>query len=169
MLAPAIAFFACADPLSVEGLRCPCAPGYSCRVEDETCVEEPRDGRRAPGPAGGLDLELLSARARERVELGPPGVLALAPLGVEPPGPLQPLQRGEERARVHLEHAARDARNAPGDAEAVHRLEAQRLADEHVQRALDDVGAGFVHDATRVLPVPLDPKSCDLQGRKPAT
>jgi hypothetical protein len=30
--------------------------------------------------------------------------------------------------------------DAAGDAEAMHRLEAQRLEDQHVERALDHVG-----------------------------
>lgn len=46
ILVPVLAMFACADPLSVEGLRCPCAPGYGCRVEDETCVESVAEVRR---------------------------------------------------------------------------------------------------------------------------
>jgi hypothetical protein len=33
-----------------------------------------------------------------------------------------------------------------GDAEAVHRLDAQRLQDEHVEGALDQVGVRLVHD-----------------------
>ena len=82
--------------------------------------------------------------AGERIELRTARVLGLAPLGVEPSGALQPLQRGEKRARVHLEHTTRDLLDAAGDAEAVHGLEAQRLENEHVERALDDVGIRLV-------------------------
>src|SRR5262249_13385698 len=49
-------------------------------------------------------------------------------------------------ARVHLEDAARDLFDAARDAEAVHRLEAERLEDQHVERALDDVGRRKLHD-----------------------
>ena len=96
----------------------------------------------------GLDLELFPAGARERVELRAARVLRLAPLGVEPARALQPLERGEERAGIDLEHAARDLLDAPRDAEAVHRLEAERLEDEHVERALDDIGVRLVHAKT---------------------
>jgi hypothetical protein len=34
----AVAAGACASTHSLEGLDCPCAPGYSCRLDDNTCV-----------------------------------------------------------------------------------------------------------------------------------
>ena len=42
----------------------------------------------------------------------------------------------------------------PRHAEAMHRLEAERLEDQHVERALDHVGAGagFVHETITILP-----------------
>jgi hypothetical protein len=40
----------------------------------------------------------------------------------------------------------------PRDAEAVHRLEAERLEDQHVERALDDIGRWLVHRNSRYLP-----------------
>src|SRR6185503_19266346 len=86
------------------------------------------------------DLELAAARARQRVVLRAPGVRRIAPFGVEPAGTLEALQRGEEGAGIHLEHAARDLLDPPADAEAVQRPEAQRLEDQHVQGPLDDVG-----------------------------
>src|SRR5436189_84412 len=83
--------------------------------------------RHAPGPLGGFGLELLPAGPGERVEPGATRVLRLSPFGIEPAGALQPLQGGEERSGVDLEDAARDLLHAAGDAEPVHRLEAQRL------------------------------------------
>ena len=77
-------------------------------------------------------------------------VLGLPPLRVEPPGTLEALQGGEQGAGVDLEDVARDLLDAPRDAEAVHRLEAERLEDQHVQRALNDVGGWFVHWPPRV-------------------
>ncbi len=90
---------------------------------------------------------LLPARVH-RVDLRAPRVLGLAPFGVEPAGALEPLQRRQQRSGVDLEDAARDLLDTPRDAEAVHRLEAERLEDEQVERALNDVGVGFVHAET---------------------
>ena len=87
--------------------------------------------------------------ARVSGRLRPARVLGLPPFGVEPSGALQPLQRRQQRAGIDLEDAARDLLDAPGDAEAVHRLETERLEDEHVERALDDVGIRFVHRTRR--------------------
>ena len=82
-------------------------------------LEQPSDGGDAAVPVGGFGLELLSSRARERVELRPARVLGIAPLGVEPAGALESLQGGEERPGIDLEHAARDLLDAAGDAESV--------------------------------------------------
>src|SRR5215210_4140360 len=112
-------------------------------------LQQPGDGRGAAGPVRGLDLELFSAGASERVEPRAARVLRLAPLGVEPSGALQPLQGGEEGSGVDLEHSARDLFDAAGDAEAVHGLKTEGLEDEHVERALDDVGVELFHDGAR--------------------
>ena len=81
-------------------------------------------------------------------------VFGLTPFRVEPALSLQPLQRDEERAGIHLEHPARDLLDAPSDPEAVHRLKAECLEDEQVERALNDVGAlgggGLAHGRFRV-------------------
>src|SRR5688572_25400101 len=92
-------------------------------------LEQTCHGGYAPRPVGSLGLELPSSRARELVELRAPRVLRLPPFGVEPAGALEALQGGEERARVHLEHTARDLLDAARDAEPVHGLEAERLED----------------------------------------
>jgi hypothetical protein len=38
----------CADPHEIDDLGCPCAPGYICRLEDQTCVA--RDDSEPPAP-----------------------------------------------------------------------------------------------------------------------
>src|SRR5262245_292204 len=111
-------------------------------------LQQTRDGGCPAVPVCGLRLELLLPRARERIELRAARVLGVAPLGVAPAGPFQPLQRDEQRAGIHAEHAARDLLDTARDAEAVHRLEAQRLENQHVERALDDVGGRVVHART---------------------
>ena len=75
----------------------------------------------------------------------------MSPLGVEPSGADESLEGGEERSGVHLEDAARDLFDASRDAVSVHRLEAQRFEDEHVERALNDVGVGRVHETTMTI------------------
>src|SRR4029079_7508430 len=101
-------------------------------------------------PVFRLDLELLPPRARQRIELGVPRVLCLAPLAVEPTCPLESLQRGEQRTGIHLEDAARNLLDPSRDPEAVERLQAQRLEDQHVQRPLDDVGILLLHAPLRM-------------------
>src|SRR4249920_3412071 len=108
-------------------------------------LEEPGNSRRASRPVFRLDLELLSSGAREVVELGASRVLGLSPLAVEPSRALETLERGEQRSRIHLEYVARDLLDASRDPEAVQRLQAQRLQDQHVQRSLNDVGIRLLH------------------------
>src|SRR5512144_1450103 len=98
-------------------------------------LEQPGDGAGAAVPVCGLGVELFAAGTGEAVELRAAGVLRVTPLGVEPAGALESLEGGEERPRIDLEDAARDLFDSTRDAEAVERLEAQRLEDEHVQRA----------------------------------
>src|SRR5262245_47660097 len=111
-------------------------------------LQDPSDGGRSPRPVRGFYLQLLPAGARQPVVLRAPGTGGLLPLGVEPSGTLQAAQRRQERAGIDLEHAARHLLDAAGNAESVHRLEAQRLENEHVERALNDVGVVRVHAST---------------------
>src|SRR5262245_47050725 len=112
-------------------------------------LQQACDGRGAPSPVVGFDGEWLFAFALERVIPCPPRILRVAPLGVEQPGALEPLERGEQRAWIDFEDAARDLLDAPSDAETVHRLEAEGFEDQHVQRALNDVGVWFGHGRLR--------------------
>ena len=72
----------------------------------------------------------------------------LPPRGVQPAGALQALQRGQQRAGIDLEGAAGDLLDAARDAEAVQGRQAQRLEDQQVQGALDDVRVGAVYSGT---------------------
>src|SRR5512138_1821851 len=96
--------------------------------------QQTRNRGGAPVPVGGFDVELTAAGARQSVELRTAGVFGAAPFGVEPAGALEALQRDEERAWVDLEDAARGLLDAAGDAEAMHRLEAERLQNQQVER-----------------------------------
>ena len=71
-----------------------------------------------------------SPRPGQAVELGPARVLGLAPLGVEPAGPLESLERGEEGAGIDLEDIPRNLFDPAGNAEAVEWVKAQGLEDQ---------------------------------------
>src|SRR5439155_21425211 len=103
-------------------------------------------------PVGGGGLELLLPGAGEFVKPRAARVLRVAPLGVQPSSAFETLERRQQGTRIHLEDAARDLLDAAGNAEAVHRLEAQSFQDEHVERALDDIGVGLVHGCDSSAP-----------------
>ena len=81
-------------------------------------------------------LSLARPVVRERVVLGAPVVLGDAPLAADQTVALEAAQGREERPGVDLEHALADLLEADADAVAVHRLQRQRLQDQHVQGAL---------------------------------
>src|SRR3954463_2134073 len=109
--------------------------------------QQARNRGRTPMPVRRFSVELFPAGACEGIELRAAGVWRLPPFRIEPAGALETLQGGEERSGIHFEHAARDLLDAARDAEAVHRLEAEGLQDQHVQGALDHVGILVVHKA----------------------
>src|SRR5687767_7529114 len=115
-------------------------------------VQQPCDGRGTARPVLALHFELSPAGARERIELRAARVLRLTPLGVEESAALEPLERGEQRSGIDLEHPARDLLDAPRNPESMHRLETERLEDEHVEGALNDVGRRLVHCSSGVAP-----------------
>src|SRR5436190_4286361 len=119
--------------------------------------QQARDGAGAAVPVGGRDLELPPAPARQRVDAGATRIFGLAPLGVDEAAALEALQRRQQRTGVDLEDAARDLLDPPRDPEAVHRLETERLEDEHVERAGYEVGidAGVVAHAATLPPLIL--------------
>src|SRR5205085_11410266 len=88
---------------------------------------------------------LFASGAGEPVELRATRILGLTPFGIEPTHALQPLKRGKERPGIDFEDAARNLLNPASDTEAMHRFQAERFENEHVQRALDYVGAWFIH------------------------
>ena len=103
------------------------------------CLEDPRDGVGHPRPVLAFLGELAAAVAREPVVLGLAVVLRRVPFRVDPALLLQPVKRRVERALIDAQHVARDLLDALRDAPAVHRLERERLQDEHVERALQEI------------------------------
>jgi hypothetical protein len=59
---------------------------------------------------------------------------------------LQADQRGIERTHLHLENLGRHLPEALRQTEAVHRFELERFQDQHVERALQQIGFFFVHN-----------------------
>src|SRR2546427_5045957 len=127
-------------------------------------AEEAGDGGDAARPVGGFGIELFAAGAGQGVVLRAARVLGFAPLAAQPAAPLEPLERGKERAGVDLEDAARDLLDAAGDTETVEGVEAQGLEDQHVQSALDDFGAGRVH-GSKVARLHLDSQDVEVNRR----
>src|SRR4029079_18220964 len=115
-------------------------------------LQNSRDRCRAPGPVCRFGLELPPATACERVVLRAPRIRGVATLGVEPPGSLEPCQRGQQRPGIDLEHSARDLLDPARDAEAMHGFEAERLENQHVQSALYEIVILGIHaeDATAI-------------------
>ena len=103
------------------------------------CLENPRHGVGHPGPVLALFDELALAVAREPVVLGLTVVLRRVPFRIDPALLLQAMERRVERPLVDPQDVARDLLDALRDAPAVHRLERQRLQDEHVERALQEI------------------------------
>ena len=81
----------------------------------------------------------------ELVVLGAPVVLRGSPARGERPGVLEAVQGGEERPGPDVEGVARDLLDAARDAESVELTEGERLEDEQVERALQEVGLGGRH------------------------
>src|ERR1039458_3616251 len=107
--------------------------------------EEPGDRAYAQRPRGRLAFELPTTPPGEAVEPGAAIVVRLSPLGVEHAFALEPLKRQEQRSGIDPKDTARMLLDAARNPEAMHRLQAQRLEDEHVQRALDDIGRYVGH------------------------
>src|SRR5215207_4423880 len=103
------------------------------------------NGVRQPAPVLLFDLKLLPARLCELVELGPQVVLRRAPLGRNPPLPLDAVERGVERALFHPQHVVGHQDDTLPDSVPVQRTDRERLQDEHVERALQQLCVGRGH------------------------
>jgi hypothetical protein len=111
-------------------------------------VEDEPDRVRETIPRRLLDLELLLARPRERVELGLASRFRLPPLGFEPAFLLEPVQRRVQRSLIDLDGLARDLLEPLRYPVAMRRIERQDLKDQHVERALRDRESGGRHVAS---------------------
>src|SRR3977135_2452776 len=83
---------------------------------------------------------MATAGSREAVVLGAAIVLGVAPFRLQPPFVVQAVERGKQRAGLHLERAARDLLDAAGDPEPCMLAERERAENQQVQGALQEIG-----------------------------
>ncbi len=91
-------------------------------------------------PVRFLARQLLAALGRQFVKLSLPAVVGLAPLRCEPPSFFQAMQRRVQRALLHLQHFLGDLPDSLRNPVAVYRSELNNFQDQHIQRALQQVG-----------------------------
>src|SRR5262249_49499239 len=114
-------------------------------------AHDQRDRGREALPLRALFVHGLPAGAGERIELRAPVVLAVAPLGLDPPLLLELVERGIERALADGEEVVGHLPNPLRDRPAVHRLGGHDFQDQQVERALYEVGR-FAHGLSPWLP-----------------
>src|SRR5204863_5160239 len=90
-------------------------------------------------PLVGFFLQLPPALRGEAVVLGVAACFGLAEGRLQPARLLHAVQGGKERPGFDVERAARHLFDAPGDAEAMALAEGERLEDEEVESALQQL------------------------------
>src|SRR5215472_1087900 len=103
------------------------------------------DHQRKAVPRCLFFFELLFARFSQCVELcSPPGVI-VSPLGLYPFPLFDAIKRGIQGSLFHMHHFVGHPANPLNDAVAMQWPEGQRLQNEHVERALEEIGLGIRH------------------------
>src|SRR6476661_4262870 len=100
---------------------------------------QPHRGRE-PLPLCRLGPERRAASLRQLVELRVPSRVGLAPLRRNEPLLLETVQCRIQRPLRDLENVLRHLLDALRDRPAVLRLDSQRLEDQQIERALDEIG-----------------------------
>src|SRR5688572_4356719 len=93
-----------------------------------------------PRPALEFLRQLLPARRAEAVRLRLAPGLGHDPVRLEPALLFQAMQGRIQRPLRHLQHVAADELDSAGNRPPVLRAAGERLEDEQVERALDEVG-----------------------------
>src|SRR4030095_11224710 len=91
-----------------------------------------------------FSVDGLPPGTREPIDLRPAPVVRRCPRGSDPALLLEPLERGEHRARLDIKGVACELANTTRDAPPVLRFERERTKDQQIQRALEQVG-GSIH------------------------
>jgi hypothetical protein len=93
-------------------------------------------------PPLALDLQGCPALLREPVDLHRPPLVRDALLGLDHAPIPEPIESRIQRSLIHLQDTLAQELNPLRDAPAVQRLEGQRLEDEQIQAALQEIGFG---------------------------
>src|SRR6516165_8921736 len=108
-------------------------------------LEHPGHSRCQFLPVGGFRFELLPPGFRQFVVFRPPVVLRSAPARLDPPAPLQTVQRRIQRPLPHLQDPAGHLVDALGNGPTVLRSERQRAQNQKIERALRKIEHRFRH------------------------
>src|SRR4029078_12338060 len=100
------------------------------------------DGLGEAGPRGRFSRERVAALGSDLVILGAAVVQRESPRGLKKLALLEAVKCGVERALFDSEDVAGDVLDQPRDAVAVGRPPRERLEDEEVERALEEVERG---------------------------
>ena len=103
--------------------------------------ERTRNGRRDGFPLPRFGPQLPPARRGEAIILGAPVSFGLAPGRGEPPSFLHAVQRGKQRAGLHLKGAVGDLRDAAENAESMAFGKGKSLQDQKIEGALQKIGS----------------------------
>src|SRR5690349_2371025 len=98
------------------------------------------DGRSESPPALRLLSQGAPAGRGEAVKARASIALRRPPFARDEPLVLEALQRRVERALVHLERTVGDLLDALADPPSMHGGERERLQNEHLDRAAEDIG-----------------------------
>ena len=88
---------------------------------------------------------LFAARRGQFVVARPAIVIGHAPLRLDPTLRFQTIERGIKRTLFNVQNILRHLLNAIGDREPVPRIMLERLQDQHVERAVNEVRFLFRH------------------------
>src|SRR3984957_3506483 len=110
-------------------------------------LQDEPNRRRESFPVGLFGFEIFLSGARQGIIFRAAIVFRLAPFRLNPSLLFEPMQSGVKCALIHLQNVVRNAANALRNGPTVHGLEGDRLKDEQIESALDEVG-GFGQEAS---------------------
>lgn len=106
-----------------------------------SCLEGTRHGNRDAIPLRGFLRELPTSGAGQRVVLGPAVVLGGLPVGLEPTGLLETVERREQRTGLNAERTGSHLLDTSRHTKAVQLAGAECLEDQQIEGALQQGGS----------------------------